>query len=116
MILSWLSALLVTQLVEGPIYAKALRGPDAPDRGWPATIALALGASMLTHPVVWFVIPPLIPEPWLAMVVVAELFAILAEAAYFRAFGLRRALLWSAFANASSVVVGEVMRALIDWP
>jgi hypothetical protein len=38
------------------------------------------------------------------------------EAVYLRAFGLRQALLWSIFANASSAGLGFISRALFRWP
>jgi hypothetical protein len=118
LLLPWLSAFVLTQAVEMPIYVRALREDPATIERLPIAIALAFGASALTHPVVWFVIPELVagPDDWLTMVIVAELFAILAEAAWLRAFGLRRALAWAAFANAASVLVGLGSRALFDWP
>lgn len=112
----WLSAFVVTQAVEMPIYLYALREPPPTIERMPTAVALAFGASALTHPIVWFVIPKLIPSPWLTMVIVAELFAITAEAAWLRAFGLRRALAWAGVANATSVLVGIVSRHLFDWP
>lgn len=117
----WLSAFGLTQLVEMPLYVRALRERMPPDQApaierLPVALAVAFGASALTHPVVWFVMPALIPGAWLVMVMVAELFAILVEAAWLRAFGLRRALAWAAFTNASSVLVGITTRHLFDWP
>lgn len=114
-LLSWLSAFALTQVVEMPIYVRALREKPTVDR-LPKSLALAFGASALTHPIVWFVMPELIPDSWLTMVIVAELFAITAEAAWFRAFGLPRALAWAGFANAASVLVGLGLRQLIGWP
>jgi hypothetical protein len=70
----------------------------------------------LPHPIVWFVMPKLIAGDWLTMVLAAELFAIIAEAAWLRAFGLDRALAWAAFANAASVLVGLISRQLFGWP
>lgn len=115
-LLPWLSAFALTQVVEMPIYVRALREGEPTIDRMPVAIAVAFGASALTHPVVWFVMPRLIPEPWLAMVIVAELFAILAEAAWLRAFKLPRALAWAAFANAASVLVGITTRQLFGWP
>jgi len=112
----WLSALVLTQAVEVPIYVRALREGQPTIERLPVALAVAFAASALTHPIVWFVMPRLIPDPWLLMVLVAEAFAIAAEAAWLRAFGLRRALAWAAFANAASVLVGLVSRQLFDWP
>ena len=114
-LVAWLSAFALTQAVEMPIYVRALRERPTVERLSHA-LALAFGASALTHPIVWFVMPKLIPGDWLTMVIIAELFAITAEAAWFRAFGLPRALAWAGFANAASVLVGIVSRQLIGWP
>ena len=114
--LAWLSAFAVTQVVECPIYVRALIEEREPPTRWPLALALAFAASAITHPVVWFVFPRLIPGPYLVMVAAAELFAIGVEAAWLRGFGLRRALLWAVFANAASVVVGVALRQLVGWP
>lgn len=103
----WLSAFLLTQLVEVPIYGYALRG----------RLLLAFGASALTHPIVWFAIQPLWPGRYHQGVLVAEAFAVIVEALYLRRFGaLRRAWAWSLAANAASVAVSIATRALIHWP
>jgi hypothetical protein len=104
MILDWLQAFVFTQLVEVPIYRRALGGRTA----------VAFGASALTHPVVWFVFPRLGLGGYAASLVGAELFAVLVEAAWLRAFGLRRALAWSAAANAASLALGLASRALFS--
>ncbi len=114
----WLGAFVFTQLVECPIYVAALRKSE---RSWALALAIAFGASAITHPVVWFVIPWL----WNAlhraggywgMVVAAELFAILVEALYLNRLGLRRALVWAFVANLSSVTLGLISRAIFGWP
>jgi hypothetical protein len=102
---AWLLAFAFTQLVEVPIYVRGLRCR-------PLT---AFGASLLTHPVVWFGFFQL-PGSYAARLVAAELFAWLVEAAYFRLFGLRRVLLWSLVANAASLAAGLASRALFGTP
>ena len=114
-LIPWLSAFALTQAVEMPIYVRALREGPTIDR-LPKALAIAFAASALTHPIVWFVMPRLIPDNWLTMVIVAELFAITAEAAWMRSFKLPRALAWAGFANAASVLVGIVSRSLFAWP
>jgi hypothetical protein len=115
--IAWLSAFVLTQAVEMPLYVRALREGKPPTiERLPIALAVAFGASAITHPVVWFVIPTLIPGEWLTMVLVAELFAIATEAVWLRAFRLKRALAWAAFANAASVLVGIVSRQLFGWP
>lgn len=105
---AWFAAFVFTQLVEMPIYRRGL------DVSWPA----AFGASALTHPIVWFAIfHPAVPADYTTKAVIAELFAWLAEAAYFR-WGLarRNALRWALIANAASVLLVFVSRALFGAP
>lgn len=120
--LPWFAlAFALTQIVEVPIFTRALRGP----RPLAARVAIAFGASALTHPIVWFVMP-LVAARLLAASsrvgvsldligrtllygALAEGFAVLAEAAWLRAFGVRRALPWSIAANAASVIVGTAV-------
>lgn len=107
MLTAWLSAFFFTQAVEMPIYARLARA------GWLA----AFGASALTHPIVWFVIPSLVPGSYWGMVAVAESFAVVAEAIYLRlGFQVKRAFLWSLLANASSASLGMLSRYLLGWP
>ena len=120
---AWLAAFLFTELVETPIYTRALRDAregvrddEAAQATLARAIAIAFAASALTHPIVWFVMPRLIPGDYLTMVAIAEAFAVLAEAAWMRAFGLRRALLWALFANASSLCIGLILRRTFGWP
>jgi len=120
---AWLAAFLFTELVETPIYVRALRDDregrragEAAQAGRGRAIATAFAASALTHPIVWFVMPELIPGDYMIMVAVAELFAVVVEAAWLWAFGLRRALLWALFANAASVCLGLLSRRIFGWP
>lgn len=115
---AWLVAFLFTEAVEAPIYLLALR----------VTIPAALGASALTHPIVWFgFFTRRVRAPYAARVVSAELFAWLGEATYFRflvrreragarSITLARALLWSALANGASVGLGFLSRHLFGVP
>ena len=108
--LDWLNAFLLTQAVEVPIYVLGLG----------ASVPAAFAASALTHPVVWFgFFSPAFAAPYSLRLVAAELFAWLAEAAWF-AGAVRlprsRALGWALVANAASVLAGLATRALFDWP
>ncbi|MEI8259033.1 MAG: hypothetical protein WCJ30_25470 [Deltaproteobacteria bacterium] len=121
----WLIAFAFTQAVEMPIYMRALKGRPG----------VAFGASAITHPIVWFVIPRawvhlylamiafrpelIIRSPtarYVSMVLLAESFAVIVEAIYLRAWGLRRALAWSLLVNGASVTLGLLSRALFGWP
>ena len=111
-------ALALTLAIETPIVALALARwyRVRPARG----AALALIGSVLTHPIVWFVLPaPLIPAVGsLGYLLAAEGFAWLAEAAVFwlatrrDPFGL---LLVSLMANTSSFMVGGALRLAGLW-
>ncbi|MCB9704153.1 MAG: hypothetical protein H6711_19855 [Myxococcales bacterium] len=108
---AWLSAYLLTQSVEIPIYVMATRG-----RPWRARLVIAAAASQLTHPMVWFVIPAIPWPSYDAYFAGAEGFAVLVEALLLWGLGVRRALFWSIGANASSVAVGSLLRATVGWP
>ena len=104
----WLSAFLVTQAVEMPIYRYGLR----------VSWLSAFLASAITHPVVWFVFfSPDRDASYDEKLVAAELFAWSVEAAWFQVV-LRRRRAWSfsLFANAASVAAGLLARALTGWP
>jgi hypothetical protein len=97
----WLVAFFFTQLFEIPIYYRVTR-----------SFRVAFLASALTHPIVWFVFPELMElgVPYAAMVALAELFAVIAEAYWLKVNGVPRALLWSFLANAFSATCGFVLR------
>lgn len=104
---AWFWAFVFTQMVEVPIYAVGLR----------VGLLAAFGASAITLPIVWFVIFRALPLPYLWLIVIAEAFAIAAEAAYFGLiFHRRRAWLWSAIANAASFGTGMLSRWLFGMP
>ena len=109
-LIAWLSAFLVTQCVEVPIYGRAL-GPRR--HRW----LIAFGASALTHPIVFFAFPALWPahHPW-SMLAAAEAFAVIGEAVWLSAWRVPRSIAWALLANAASVVVGLSLRALVGWP
>lgn len=112
----WLGALLFTQVVEVPVYLHGLRGGE---RSTAARLGIAAGASLLTHPVVWFA-SPLLPLGYEGRVLVAEGFAVLAEAAWLAGFGLRRpvsrALGYALVANVASAGLGLASRSAFGWP
>lgn len=108
---AWLCAFALTQLVEVPLYRRL-----APVGWWRAA-----SLSAVTHPAVWYVIPPLCYSAGLRfaqMLVVAEAFAWLGEAGLLMAYGVRarRALLVSLVANGASVLAGEAARAWLGMP
>ncbi len=127
---AWLSAFLFTQTVEIPVYVLVIRhalreGHVARPRRLPLQLALAFGASAITHPVVWFVIPRLAPSfadpsaAYLEYVFRAEAFAFIVEAFYFhmiQGVSIWRALGWSFLANGLSAGAGFLSRWIYGWP
>ncbi|MBL9160946.1 MAG: hypothetical protein JNJ70_25930 [Verrucomicrobiales bacterium] len=98
--MTWLQAYLLTQAVEVPVYLYAGRSLPASLRWF-----LALAASTVTHPVVWYVFP-WSTVPWWICFWGAESFAVVVEGAMGRALGLARPWLWALVANSASVLVG----------
>jgi hypothetical protein len=120
--MSWLGAFLFTQVVEIPIYLWGLYRARL-ELGWAARLAVAFGASALTHPIVWFVFPRLWrtleqPGGYWGMVAAAEAFAVIAEAIYLVGARVKpgQAFLWALFANGASVCLGFWSRFQFGWP
>lgn len=109
--MTWLEAFALTQLLEVPVF---LLGMRAAPLSWPMRVAVALGASALTHPIVWFVLPPLL-GPRLGFwgyFGIAETFAVVAEWRYLAAFEVERPLRLSLAANGLSMTVGLVVTSV----
>lgn len=96
----WLIAFAVTQAVEVPLYLRAT------ERKWVA----AFGASLITHPIVWFLFPRYWPRGhWETMVACSVLFAVAVEAAWLASFGVKRPIEWALLANAASFLASAVL-------
>lgn len=120
--MSWLYAFLFTQAVEIPIYLYGLRRARL-ELGGLARVAVAFGASALTHPIVWFVFPRYwhtlhLPGGYWGMVAAAEAFAVLAEAIYLAVATMNpgQAFGWALLANGASVSLGFWSRSEFGWP
>lgn len=104
---AWLMAFLATVAVEAPIVVGLTRGHPTP--AWRRGV-IAIFAQLVTHPLVWFVFPRLVGLTGRSSLALSELWACLAEAAFYAVVlpGLRpaRALGISALANAASILVG----------
>lgn len=98
---TWAIAFLLTEAVETPIYAVALRHFNLIPR-----LMLALGASLLTHPLVWLFVSARGANEYWSSVTVSEIAAVLLEAGYLRALAIPSALGWSVLANGLSMGVG----------
>jgi hypothetical protein len=109
----WARAYGLTQLIEVPLYLYAARKLPAARR-W----LYALGASTLTHPVLWFLFPwpeaPATMRDYIPVFVSGEGFVIIAEAYWGWLLRVPRPLKWSILANGASILAGFAMYALAD--
>ena len=113
---SWLGAFALTQVVEMGVYANT-PGPPRPLR---ERLAIAFGASAITHPIVWFVITPLylpLELDWWTLVTVAEIFAFVTEGLWMAAFSHRLSYAFGAslLANGLSFTIGLFCYELLGW-
>lgn len=111
----WFVAFLITLVIEAPIVAFLLRRAE-PDRL--RLVILIVFANLATHPVVWFVISQVLDVGTVGYTLVAETWAVAAEALLFgvaiRGLSARRAIAVAAAANATSWLAGRVIGGL--WP
>jgi hypothetical protein len=107
---AWLLAFLATAAVEVPVVVALTGGHPTP--AWRRAL-IAIFAQLVTHPLVWFVFPRLVGLTGGSSLVLSELWAWLAEAAFYAVVlpGLSsaRALGTSAVANGASLLFGLVI-------
>ena len=111
----WFVAFVLTLAIEVPVAAYLLRRAE-PDRL--RLVVLIVFANLATHPIVWYVLTqPFLIGTW-GYVLVAEAWAVAAEAVFyavvFRGLAARRAVAVAVVANAASFLVGWVVGEL--WP
>jgi hypothetical protein len=104
---AWFVAFVLTFAVEAPVVLALTRGSEM---GAARRAALVLFAQLATHPLVWFVFPYIVGLRGGTATLLSELWAWLAEAAFYaltiRRVTFLRALAISALANGASVLVG----------
>ena len=112
----WLTAFLLTQLLESPLYYRALSRAEVlgrrPELGAlpylrSRRMVLALTPSALTHPLLWLVWPALIRPfelPWYAHTLFGEGVVWGAEGLFLWALGVSHPWRWSAAANLLSAL------------
>ena len=107
----WLTAFVLTLLVEVPVVVVLLRRWSG--EGVPRLLALAVLANLATHPSVWFVFTQLLLVGTPAYTLVVEAWAFGVEALFYAVvvagLGWRRALVVSLVANLASWVVGRLV-------
>lgn len=111
----WLAAFLLTIVIEVPIAWSLLRR-DATDPV--RLVILVVFANLATHPIVWYVLTqPFLVGTW-EYLIVAETWAVAAEAVFywaaFRRIGPARAIVVAIAANAASFAAGLAVGAI--WP
>lgn len=104
---SWVFAFTLTQAVEIPIWMRAHKKP--------LRVVKALGASAITHPLLWWIFMPMWHGSYWSSIVVGEALVIAIEAAYARALGVKRPLAWSFVANVASTAVGFAVYYALGW-
>jgi hypothetical protein len=111
----WFRAFLVTVAVEVPIVAFGLRRFEP---SWPRLLVLILFANLASHPAVWFIFTQLLLIGTAEYLLVAEGWAVAAEAlfywAVFRGLPARRSVLVSFVANMASFLLAELLARA--WP
>jgi len=107
-VLDFLSAFFLTNLLEMPVAYAVLRGKERTGR----ILAVVFLANVITLPFVWFLFPAIIGGYYTSLAL-SELFAFLFEAAAyalaFRKAGAMRAAGAAVLANALSLAVGLVL-------
>ena len=104
----WSTAFLLTQGIEVPMYlwtARSLPGTRC--------MLYAVGASTITHPVIWFCLP-WETAPYVPLLLAAEGFVVVVEALWGRLWKVPRAWSASLFANAASLGIGSLIRLALD--
>jgi hypothetical protein len=125
-LVAWFRAFLFTPAAEAPVYVVVTRRVVP---AWRAALA-GMACSCLTHPLLWFVWPRVVPASYAAYVVSGELLVCVIESAAFFALagGLGRrsadetalrlplslAVAASFLANATSYGLGLVLR-VVGW-
>ncbi|MFT6399051.1 MAG: hypothetical protein ACJAYU_003814 [Bradymonadia bacterium] len=110
---AWLIAFVITVVVETPVYMVLIGG----DRRRAAFIGFT--ASVITHPVLWFVVQPNVhwtPTAWF----ITECMITVVEAGWMGVWAVHdrqwRRLLAIAFAaNVASILMGELLRPFVPY-
>jgi hypothetical protein len=110
----WFAAFVITVALEAPVILFLLRRAESQVL---RLGLLVLFANLATHPVVWFVITQLLLVGTPGYVLVAETWAIAAEAVFFvaaiRGLSVRRAISAAVAANATSFLAGRLVGVLL---
>ncbi|MEP7121207.1 MAG: hypothetical protein ABJE95_09870 [Byssovorax sp.] len=115
LVTAWLKAFLLTVVVETPIAAALFRSAEP---RLSRRVALVLLANLASHPAVWFIFPEL-GLPYFPALLLAETWAVLLEAGFYRLTFEKsdavESLGISALANGASLGLGLLVRAATGW-
>jgi len=112
---AWLSAFLLTQLIEAPIYLHRHGGGLWRRAGALKALSLALAPTCATHPLIWWPLHAYAHArgwSYLTYALTAEGAVVVAEGWLLWALGARRPLRVALLANALSALAGLALRAL----
>ena len=105
----WLSAFVITSVIEMPVYLWALRYTDHSQTN---KILISLTPSIVTHPLIWWGIPPLINQISISEVsyyILVEVIAVLGEYFFLKKLKCNSALSTSLIANGCSATLGSYL-------
>ena len=103
--MEWITAFALTLGIEYVVVSLFLKD-------WHKAIVPVIIVNVVTHPLVWFVWPSLLPLPY--WIIGAELFAFLAETVMYRyllKIDWEKAVIFSLAANMASYLAGELIYA-----
>jgi hypothetical protein len=111
MTLAWLRAFALTIAVEVPLVTWLMGGQSR--LAWPNRACIIFAAQLMTHPLVWFVFPTIPGMSRMATLILSELWAWLAEAAFYALVDVAPTKLGavgiSALANGASLGLGFLL-------
>ena len=104
MFVTWLKLFILAQLIELPIYYKLIEAHNV------KKLLLGFGASAITHPLLWFMMP-WDSAPFLLLLVIGEAAVFIVEGIFLKSFGIKNPFYISTLANSASMITG----VLIDY-
>ncbi len=111
---AWAIAFVLTLLLEAPVYTFAIEKPRA------RAFLIGASASCITHPLLWFVVTPIVPWGSAGMWAAVEVGVTMCEAAWLWLWGVRDRRVGAVVAialaaNATSAVLGEGLRRIFPY-
>lgn len=111
--MTWIMAFTLTQVIEitvGMLFWKDKEVSSA------RKICILFGASLITHPMVWFIFPQIRDEGGFSYgeyLWMAESYAYGVEALYYYAFRIKRPIVLSVITNSCSFLTGVFLYAFV---